>query len=148
MLHWLYSYVLIICHFLVTVGDDRCEKAPLSKTDRDPARFVSGHTFRPDVLFYRQSICSRSYVRGIDGCVQFTHRSHYIIRDIGVKILDNSFAKQLSAFPASYQAALTDLHNRHPNWIFTALRTGYDWNVVLNNQEGKNALWYSCLLYT
>lgn len=70
----------------------------------------------------------------------------YIIRHADVLLLDDSFEKQLTAFPVSYHAGLIALHNAHPTWKFTALRvtdSRYSWTSILNSQEGKNAVWYS-----
>lgn len=43
-------------------------------------------------------------------------------------------------FPSSYAAYLTEISKQHPNWKFTALYTGLDWNYVINqeNSFGKN----------
>ncbi len=79
----------------------------------------------------------------INAVVGGTPVTGYIIRNDDVHLLDNTFEKQLSAFPASYHAGLAALHAAHPSWTFTALKVGYDWNHVLDSQEGKNALWYS-----
>ena len=43
-------------------------------------------------------------------------------------------------FPDSYRPYLVELQKRYPNWSFTALYTGLDWNYVINNENlfGKN----------
>lgn len=40
-------------------------------------------------------------------------------------------------FPSSYQPYLQELKKKHPNWEFTALYTGFDWNYVIS-QEYRN----------
>ena len=40
----------------------------------------------------------------------------------------------IASFPASYQPYLEELKKKYPNWSFTALYTGLDWNTVINNQ--------------
>ena len=49
-------------------------------------------------------------------------------------------AAGIQNFPASYQPYLLELQKSHPNWIFTALYTGFDWKYVIDNQNvfGKN----------
>ena len=39
-------------------------------------------------------------------------------------------------FPASYQPALKELKNQHPNWIFVPMNTGLDWNAVIAGEIG------------
>ena len=39
-------------------------------------------------------------------------------------------------FPESYKNGLRGLHAKYPNWVFTAQRTGLDWNTVID-QESK-----------
>ena len=43
-------------------------------------------------------------------------------------------------FPSSYQGYLKELAKNHPNWKFTALYTGLDWNEVIQEENifGKN----------
>ena len=38
------------------------------------------------------------------------------------------------AFPNSYQIYLKQLKRLHPNWTYTALNTGLDWNEVIKNE--------------
>ena len=40
-------------------------------------------------------------------------------------------------FPLSYQPYLQELKKKYPNWEFTALYTGFDWNYVIS-QEYRN----------
>lgn len=46
----------------------------------------------------------------------------------------------IANFPVSYQAYLNELAKKHPNWKFTALYTGLDWNYVIDQENvfGKN----------
>ena len=46
-------------------------------------------------------------------------------------------ATGISAFPSSYQIYLKQLQKLHPNWTFTALNTGINWNVATKS-EGPN----------
>lgn len=49
----------------------------------------------------------------------------------------------IEQFPASYQAALTALKQRHPNWTFVKMNTGLDWDTVIYNQlQGGRSLVY------
>ena len=43
-------------------------------------------------------------------------------------------------FPDSYKPYLLELQKKFPNWKFTALYTGLDWNYVIDNENifGKN----------
>lgn len=43
-----------------------------------------------------------------------------------------SLAEQ--GFPESYKAQLRILHEKYPNWKFTAFHTGLDWNTVIQNE--------------
>ena len=55
---------------------------------------------------------------------------------------DSSFESQLSAqgFPESYKTGLRQIHAQYPNWTFTAVKTGLDWNTVIQNEGvlGRN----------
>ena len=48
---------------------------------------------------------------------------------------DSSFESKLSAqgFPESYKEGLRQIHAQYPNWTFTAVKTGLDWNTVIQN---------------
>ena len=50
---------------------------------------------------------------------------------------DKDFEKYLTAqgFPESYKPMLRTLHKNHPNWIFMAQKTGFDWNEVLAEES-------------
>ncbi|MBR5451773.1 MAG: SH3 domain-containing protein [Clostridia bacterium] len=49
---------------------------------------------------------------------------------------DPEFEKYLDeqGFPESYRPMLRNLHAKYPNWKFTALNTGLDWNTVVNEE--------------
>ncbi|RHP46460.1 SH3 domain-containing protein [Clostridium sp. AF32-12BH] len=55
---------------------------------------------------------------------------------------DSGFESQLSAqgFPESYKTGLRQIHAQYPNWTFTAVKTGLDWNTVIQNEGvlGRN----------
>ena len=46
----------------------------------------------------------------------------------------------IEQFPASYQNALYDLKEKHPNWIFVRMDTGLDWNTVIAKEMGDKSL--------
>lgn len=46
----------------------------------------------------------------------------------------------ISAFPASYQAALQSLKNAHPNWTFVPMKTGLDFNTSVSKEMGDKSL--------
>jgi len=50
------------------------------------------------------------------------------------KIIAATKATGISAFPNSYQVYLKALKRLHPNWTFTALNTGLNWNDVIRNE--------------
>ena len=41
-------------------------------------------------------------------------------------------------FPESYRPYLYELKKKYPNWVFTALYTGLDWNYVISNEYGND----------
>ena len=41
-------------------------------------------------------------------------------------------------FPASYRPYLYELKKRYPNWEFTALYTGVDWNTAIDNEYAND----------
>lgn len=41
-------------------------------------------------------------------------------------------------FPESYKPYLYELKKKYPNWEFTALYTGLDWNTVISNEYANN----------
>ena len=46
-------------------------------------------------------------------------------------------------FPESYKNDLRGLHQQYPNWVFTAQKTGLDWNTVINEESkvGRNLVY-------
>ena len=47
-------------------------------------------------------------------------------------------------FPESYQDALYELKQKHPNWIFVKMDTRLDWKSVVKSQIGENSwIWAS-----
>ena len=41
-------------------------------------------------------------------------------------------------FPDSYKPYLYELKKKYPNWEFTALYTGIDWNTAVNNEYAND----------
>lgn len=57
---------------------------------------------------------------------------------IEVHVQDNSdYAKSLRAagFPESYLPSLLALHEKYPDWTFEAVKTGLDWNYVIEKES-------------
>ena len=50
--------------------------------------------------------------------------------------LEADFEKEMLAkgFNESYLSALKNLHEKHPNWIFNALKTNLDYNEAIKNE--------------
>lgn len=50
---------------------------------------------------------------------------------------DEEFVAQMKAqgFPDSYIESLRILHAQHPTWVFTADKTGLDWNTAVNEES-------------
>lgn len=74
---------------------------------------------------------------------------------IGILLPTNIFAAQikysysqekLSNYPG-YNALIQNLQSKHPNWNFTILETGLDWNDVIKNEtvasHGRNLIYYT-----
>ncbi len=56
---------------------------------------------------------------------------------------DRSVSPDIEQFPESYRPALYALKQSHPNWIFTKMITGMDWNEVIASQlQGSKSLVY------
>lgn len=65
------------------------------------------------------------------------------IRSTQVEISDDAvFEEELSAFPSSYHSSLRKLHEKYPNWHFSAVKTGLDWKTVIDNENkvGRNVI--------
>lgn len=62
---------------------------------------------------------------------------------------DGNFESYLNAqgFPESYKPYLRQLHEEHPNWVFTAQHLGIDWNTALKEELviGRNLVHSSAL---
>ena len=60
---------------------------------------------------------------------------------------DSSFESMMSSqgFPESYKPYLRSLHSQYPNWTFTAVHTGLDWETVISNESvvGRNLVYTS-----
>ena len=59
-----------------------------------------------------------------------------IISAFAANELDAEFEAALTAegFPDSYKPMLRELHKKYPNWKFVSLKTGLDFNTVINNE--------------
>ncbi len=53
---------------------------------------------------------------------------------------DTAFEKAITDFPESYKVYLRQLHEMYPDWEFRALKTGLDWNTVIDNEVGDKSL--------
>lgn len=52
----------------------------------------------------------------------------------------------IEQFPASYQTALLQLKQQHPNWTFVKMNTTLDWETVIYNEmQGSKSLVYKTL---
>ncbi len=69
------------------------------------------------------------------------------IRSISVIGLDERDGKynDIEKFPSSYQSALKELKNKHPNWIFVPMNTNLDWSKSVKAQKGNKSLIHSNL---
>ena len=69
-------------------------------------------------------------------------RYDYISVNATYSASDGSFEQWLNTqgFPESYKNGLRGLHQKYPNWIFTAQKTGLDWNTVISEEAkiGRN----------
>ena len=53
----------------------------------------------------------------------------------------SAFEKSLANFPESYRVILRHVHERHPNWVFRAMKTGLSfYDAVANENKGYNSL--------
>ena len=48
---------------------------------------------------------------------------------------DAAFEKSIAAFPESYRVKLRELHEQYPDWEFSAVDTGLDWNDAVNAES-------------
>lgn len=49
-------------------------------------------------------------------------------------------SSDISVFPGSYQSALRELKNTHPNWTFVPMRTGLDFQTAVSKEMGEKSL--------
>jgi len=50
-------------------------------------------------------------------------------------------ADDISAFPESYRSYLTQLKNRHPNWVFVPMNTNIEWSTVVTEETRGDRSW-------
>ena len=55
---------------------------------------------------------------------------------------DADFEASISGFPESYKASLRALHAKYPSWKFVPVKTGLDWNTVVNAGDRLGNLYY------
>ena len=48
--------------------------------------------------------------------------------------------QDVEMFPESYQDALFELKDKHPNWFFVKMNTNIDWNSLVKSQVGERSL--------
>ena len=69
-------------------------------------------------------------------------RADYIKQQTTHAASDASFEQWMNqqGFPESYKNDLRGLHQKFPNWVFTAQKTGLDWNTVIQEESrvGRN----------
>ena len=69
-------------------------------------------------------------------------RSDYIDQQVIYGATDANFESWMNqqGFPESYKNGLRGLHQKYPNWVFTAQHTGLDWNTVISEESrvGRN----------
>lgn len=46
----------------------------------------------------------------------------------------NAYADDVAQFPKTYQTALYELKEKHPNWVFVRSETGLNWDYVIENE--------------
>ena len=46
-----------------------------------------------------------------------------------------TYEEELTKFPASYQTYLKQLHKKHPNWIFVAVKSNLNWNDIVKEES-------------
>ena len=69
-------------------------------------------------------------------------RSDYIEQQVVYSASDSNFENWMNqqGFPESYKNGLRGLHQKYPNWVFTAQHTGLDWNTAVAEESkvGRN----------
>lgn len=58
--------------------------------------------------------------------------------NIGNKSMASTKLTGIENFPDSYKPYLYELKSRYPNWEFTALYTGIDWNTAVSEEYGND----------
>ena len=74
---------------------------------------------------------------GSDGTVKTGYVSSVYIKIPVSYTTDSDFEAYLNSqgFPESYKEGLRQLHAQYPNWVFRSLKTGLDWNTVIENES-------------
>jgi len=71
------------------------------------------------------------------------------ISNIDCSTVTDSYQKSLceQGFDSTYVSKLYDLHLKHPNWVFIAVKSKDNWNNIINSQyslsSGKSLIWKS-----
>lgn len=80
-------------------------------------------------------------------CVQrkFTEWESNYVRSASVfrRMVRTVSYPDIDQFPESYQEALYQLKEQHPNWIFVKMNTGISWKTLVNSQLGERSLIYA-----
>lgn len=64
--------------------------------------------------------------------------SHEFDMNTEVHASTNYFESTIEGFPESYKVYLRKLHDKYPNWKFTPLITGLDWDDAVSEQSSNN----------
>lgn len=64
--------------------------------------------------------------------IYFVYPFSYVVGTTYTNNIDDSFPKE-------YKAYLTNLHNKYPNWKFTAKHVGLNWNDVITAELGTDS---------
>ena len=121
--------------------------------DRMNVRSGPGTTYSAvGVLTDNAQVAVISETRGNDGYTWYQisygngqtgyARSDYIEQQVIYSASDSNFENWMNqqGFPESYKNGLRGLHQKYPNWVFTAQHTGLDWNTVITEESkvGRN----------
>jgi len=72
-------------------------------------------------------------------------RSDFVNLSVTYQASDLDFESYLSShgFPESYKNDLRGLHQKYPNWVFVAQKTGLDWNTAVAEESkiGRNLVY-------
>ncbi len=74
--------------------------------------------------------------------------SKYVVRKSEITASDASYEQELrnKGFTDGYLPYLVYLHQKHPNWVFNAVNTGYNWDEALSSETpNKNFINYAYL---